>query len=181
MLTTDQKGTIAETAIIAKAIQFGLDVYRPINDGLRWDLLFGLHTAFLRVQCKWASRRGDVVVVGTRSARRTREGIVRRTYSRDEIEVIAAYCAELDRIFLIPPDVFDGHPVVWLRLAPTKNNQQIGIRWADDFEFGATLGRHAQGAIAQLGERLSGRQKVAGSSPAGSTREAAASRLALFE
>jgi hypothetical protein len=26
VLTTDQKGTIAETAIIAKAIQFGLDV-----------------------------------------------------------------------------------------------------------------------------------------------------------
>ncbi len=181
VLTTDRKGTIAETAIIAKAIQFGLDVYRPVNDGLRWDLLFGSETRFLRVQCKWASLHGAVVIVPTRSARRTRDGIVQRTYSREEIDVIAAYCAEVDRAFLIPADVFDGHPAVWLRLVATKNNQRIGVRWADDFEFGATLGRRAQGAIAQLGERLAGSQKVAGSSPAGSTLEAASRGLSLFE
>jgi hypothetical protein len=181
VLTTDQKGTIAETAIVAKAIRYGLHVYRPVNDGLRWDLLFGSDTALLRVQCKWARRRGDIVIVGTVSARRTRYGIVQRTYSRDEIDVIAAYCAELDRAFLIPPDVFDSHPEVWLRLAPTKNNQRIGVRWASDFEFGATLGRHARGAIAQLGERLSGTQKVAGSSPAGSIPEAGVPGLSLFE
>jgi hypothetical protein len=121
------------------------------------------------------------VIVPTRSARRTRDGVVRRTYSREEIDVIAAYCAEIDRMFLIPPDVFDGHPAIWLRLAPTKNNQRTRVRWADDFEFGATLGRRAQGAIAQLGERLAGSQKVAGSSPAGSTLEAASRGLSLFE
>jgi hypothetical protein len=180
VLTTDQKGTIAETAIIAKAIQYGLDVYRPINDGLRWDLLFGSETALLRVQCKWARLRGDVVIIGTVSARRTRDGIIRRTYSRDEIDVIAAYCADLDRAFLLPPDVFHGHPEVWLRLAPTKNNQRAGVRWASDFEFGATLGRHARGAIAQLGERCHGMAEVVGSSPTGSTEEAAASGLSLF-
>ena len=37
----------------------------------------------------------------------------------------------------------------------------------EDFEFGARLAH--LGAIAQLGERLDGIQKVAGSSPAGST------------
>jgi hypothetical protein len=42
-----------------------------------------------------------------------------------------------------------------------------GVNWAKDFEFDATLG--PRGAIAQLGERLAGSQKVAGSSPAGST------------
>ena len=181
MLTTDQKGTIAETAIIARAVRLGIDVYRPVNDGLRWDLLFGSEMGFLRVQCKWGRRQGDVVVVTTSSARRTRDGIVRRTYSRDEIEVVAAYCAELDRAFLIPPDVFDGHPAVWLRLAPTKNNQRAGVRWADDFEFGATLGRHVLGAIAQLGERCHGMAEVVGSSPTGSTEEAASRGLSLFK
>jgi hypothetical protein len=53
------------------------------------------------------------------------------------------------------------------RPRPPKNNQRAGIHWAKDFEFAATLGR-SQGAIAQLGERLLGMQKVAGSSPAGS-------------
>ena len=120
-------------------------------------------------------------MVSTASARRTRDGIVRRTYSRDEIDVVAAYCAELDRAFLLPPDVFDGHPAAWLRLAPTRNNQRIGVRWADDFEFGATLGPRAEGAIAQLGERCHGMAEVAGSSPAGSTEEAAVRGLSLLE
>ena len=56
---------------------------------------------------------------------------------------------------------------VSLRLGPTQNNQEKGINWAEQYEFGATLG--SRGAIAQLGERLLGMQKVAGSSPAGST------------
>src|SRR5215475_15177983 len=41
MLSTDHKGTIAETAIVARAVRLGIDVYLPVNDGLRWDLLFG--------------------------------------------------------------------------------------------------------------------------------------------
>src|SRR5512132_1285870 len=57
-------------------------------------------------------------------------------------------------------------------LAPTRNNQRLGIHWAEDFEFGATLGRD-HGAIAQLGERRAGSAKVAGSSPAGSIPEPA--------
>src|SRR6266540_222543 len=42
--------------------------------------------------------------------------------------------------------------------------------WADEFDLAATLSR-LQGAIAQLGERLDGIQKVAGSSPAGSIED----------
>jgi hypothetical protein len=56
---------------------------------------------------------------------------------------------------------------LWLRLAPSRNNQQTGINWASDYEFDATLARF--GAVAQLGERQSGTLEAAGSSPAGST------------
>ena len=42
------------------------------------------------------------------------------------------------------------------------------MNWADDFDF-ERLDWAGPGAIAQLGERLAGSQKVAGSSPAGST------------
>jgi PD-(D/E)XK endonuclease len=94
VLTTDQKGVIAEQAIAWEAIQAGLGVCLPLGDE-RYDLILDLRPTLLRVQCKWA--------------------------------------------------VF------------TK-----GV------EFGATI-RRLRGPIAQLGERLSGTQKVAGSSPAGST------------
>ena len=94
-------------------------------------------------------------------------GMLKRSYTSEEIDAVAAYCDELDSCYLVPIDRVDGLTTIRLRLAPAKNNQARRVNWAKDFEFAATLGPH--GAIAQLGERLAGSQKVAGSSPAGST------------
>ena len=83
------------------------------------------------------------------------------------IDALAAYCADVNRCYFLPLDAFPRHSAIQLRLAPARNNQQVGVNWAAEFEFAATLGRY--GAIAQLGERRAGSAKVAGSSPAGST------------
>ena len=61
MLTTNQKGAVAETAIALEAIKLGIDVYRPYVDG-RYDLIFEIGRELLRIQCKWAAWHGDVVV-----------------------------------------------------------------------------------------------------------------------
>jgi hypothetical protein len=167
MLTTDQKGAIAEMGIAWHASRLGVDVYKPVAEGGRCDLTFDFVTRLWRVQCKWARRYGDVLVVRCTSCRRAREGMRVRRYTPEEIDAFAAYSADLDRCFFLPIEVVGEKRNVQLRLAPARNNQRDGINWADDFDFGATLGRY--GAIAQLGERLDGIQKVAGSSPAGST------------
>ena len=167
MLTSDQKGAIAESSIAAAAIKLGIGVLKPLSDGHRYDLAFDVGTQLLRVQCKWAVRRGEVVLIGCRSARRTRDGFIRRSYSRDEVDLLVGYCAELDRSYVLSADVFEGHPAIKLRLAPTRNNQLIGVRWARDFEL-ERLSLARRGAIAQLGERLHGMQEVGGSSPPGS-------------
>ena len=167
-MTTDQKGAIAEAAIALAAAKLHVDVYRPIAEGGRCDLILGLGYDLLRIQCKWASLVDDVVIVRCSTFRRTRDGYRTTTYTADEVDAIAAYCGQLDRCFLIPIERVAGHRNMVLRIAPTRNNQQRRINWADDFDFAAKL-EERQGAIAQLGERLRGTQKVAGSSPAGST------------
>ena len=167
VLTTDQKGAIAETAITLAAIKLGIEVYRPIAEGGRFDMIFVVCDRLVRVQCKSAQLYGDIVVVRCYSARRTREGLRRRLYSADEVDAFAAYCADLDRCYYLPFEAFGSQTQVYLRLSPARNNQRLLVNWARDYEFAATLGRH-HGAIAQLGERLDGIQKVAGSSPAGS-------------
>ena len=121
-----------------------------------------------RVQCKWASRYGDVVIARSSRCRRNRDGLIRRLYTRDEIDAFALYCLELDRCFFVPMAHAEGMQEIRLRLSPTRNNQRKGIHWADDFDFAATL-RAQQGAVAQLGERMPGRHEVTGSSPVGST------------
>jgi hypothetical protein len=167
MLTTDQKGVLAEQAIVFEALKLGAGVFQPLGDE-RYDLILDLRPALLRVQCKWAVRSGDVVTIRTRRCRRGRDGLIHRYYALGEIDAIAAYCADLGRCYLLPLEMSVGRAAVRLRLAPSRNNQQERINWARDFEFGATLPQF-YGPIAQLGERLSGTQKVAGSIPAGST------------
>jgi PD-(D/E)XK endonuclease len=81
MLTTNQKGFIAESAIAFEAAKLGIGVYRPFTDE-RYDFVFDLRPKLLRVQCKWASRYDDVIVVRLYSARRAREGLRRTLYSR---------------------------------------------------------------------------------------------------
>ena len=167
-LTTNQKGAIAEAAITKAAVELGVEVYRPAVEGGRYDMIFALEDGrLLRVQCKWAARCDDVLLIRCYSCRRAIEGMRVRRYTSDEIDAMAVYSSDTGRCYLIPPRLWDGHRVVHLRLEPTRNNQQRLINWARDFEFDATL--FAPGPIAQLGERRHGMPKAVGSSPTGST------------
>ena len=154
MLTTDRKGNIAEGAITLAALRLGVDVYRPVGEGGRYDLILESHGQLLRVQCKWAPLHGTVIVLRCYSTRRNRHGLQRRKYAVGEIDAFAAYCPDNDRCYFLRYDVFAGRSQVLLRLAPTRNNQQSAVNWAKDYEFAATLG--APGAVAQLGERAAG-------------------------
>ena len=162
-LTASQKGGVAELQIAAEAATLGIDVYRPMTDGARCDLVFDTGPRLLRVQCKWATRKGDLVVIRLRTSRHTpSRGYVSTTYTATEIDGIGAYCRDLDRCFFLPIDEFERRTFAHLRLAPARNGQLVGVKMADDYPLGA---------VAQLGERLAGSQKVRGSSPLSSITE----------
>lgn len=166
-LTSTDKGTIAELKLAAEAARAGVVVSRPLTEGRRYDLLFDVAHRIYRVQCKWGALAEDVIKVRTSTSRYTpTRGYVRTTYSSDEIDLVAVYCGDLDRCYVIPIERLAGQTYLYLRLAPAKNNQRSGVTMASDYEL--------PGAIAQLGERLAGSQKVAGSSPASSTPPKAA-------
>jgi hypothetical protein len=133
-LTTNQKGAVAELAIACAAAKAGVGVLRPVCDE-RYDLVFDLRGRFIRVQCKTAVRRGEVVVVRCRTCRRSADGLVRGTYSSDEIDAFAAFCPELDRSFFLPLDQISARTAIQLRLATSRNNQRERVNWADDYDF----------------------------------------------
>jgi PD-(D/E)XK endonuclease len=127
---------VAESAIICAAVKLGIGVSKPLTDGERYDLIFDLRSRLVRVQCKWANQRGDVIVVRCYSSRRGRERLMRRRYPSDEVDAIAAYCAELDRCYFLPASIIDNRAEVSLRVGSTRNGQLLRIRWADDFDIG---------------------------------------------
>ncbi|MEA2291851.1 MAG: hypothetical protein QOF17_871 [Solirubrobacteraceae bacterium] len=159
-MTSGRKGAVAEAAIAAEATRLGFDVYRPIAEGGRYDLIIDVGKRLLRTQCKWAMLHGEVVVVRIRTSRLTPRGYVRTTYDATEIDGVAAYCAALRRCYWLPIDQFAGQGVVHLRLQPARNHQRQGLKWAAQYPLGA---------IAQLGERVTGRHEVVGSRPTSST------------
>ena len=140
MPTTDQKGAIAELAIAREALEWGLEVYRPMAEGGRYDLILGVGPRLLRVQCKYVRLCGDTVRVRCYSSRRSRDGLRKRRYTAAEVDVIAAYCPELDRCFLLASEHFDNRTQFDLRVAASRNNQRQGVNWAADYDFEARLG-----------------------------------------
>jgi hypothetical protein len=134
-LTPDRKGAIAEAAIAAHAIRAGFDVYRPISEGGRYDLILDVGGRLLRVQCKWAVLESGAVVIRTYSARRAPEGMRVRTYAAADVDVIVAYCDALDACYYLPPELFVGRRQVHLRTSASRNNQRQRVRWAGDYRL----------------------------------------------
>ena len=162
MLTSNDKGNIAEAAITLEAIKLGIEVLKPVAEHGRYDLMFDLGGEVVRVQCKWGALDRDLGVVCVRvgGSRHTPNGYVTSTYSSEEVDALAVYCGELDQSFLVPIHVVAGKRQLHLRLQSPRNGQRACINLASEYQLGA---------IAQLGERSAGSRKVAGSSPASST------------
>ena len=160
-LTTNQKGAVAETAIVHEAVKLGIEVYRPVAEGGRFDMVFVFPSGDLsRVQCKWANLTRGAVAIRLYSCRRAAEGLRSRGYTAEEVDAIAAYCAELDECYYVPMAEIASRRVMHLRREPARNGQHKRLHFAEQYRLGA---------IAQLGERSAGSRKVGGSNPPSST------------
>ncbi len=148
------KGNIAELKIAAEAARLGIPVLRPMTEHERYDLVFHVGGRFLRIQCKSAPRRGDVVVVRFITNRRgPGGGYVRTKYTADEIDAVAAYCPETDQCYCLPMAVIDGMCTIHLRLAAARNGQRAAVHFASQYRLGA---------VAQLGRAFGWQPKGRG-------------------
>jgi prevent-host-death family protein len=156
------RGTVGEMAIALEATRLGVEVFKPLSEHSRCDLIFGIGDRLLRVQCKSARLSGQVLQINLVSSWHTPSGYVRNKYLPSEVDLVAAHCHELDRNYLIPFDrVEEGKSGIHFRLTPPKNGQRASIHFASEYEL--------SGAVAQLGERRRGTPKATGSSPVSST------------
>src|SRR4051794_4062544 len=118
-LGPNEKGNIAEMVIAAEATKLGIPVYRPMTEHGRTDLVLEIAGRLWRVQCKWGRliRDGTVISVTTESSYFSPgSGYVRTKYVRTEIDLLAVYCGELDRCYLLPLEFVADRRAVWLRL-----------------------------------------------------------------
>ena len=168
----NHKGNVAELAIATEAARLGLSVLKPLTEHERYDLALDLGSRILRVQCKWATHDGDVVQIHVGRSRTSRRGYIRSTYREDEIDALGAYCATLDRCYLLPVSMVAGRHALTLRTSATRNNQRAAINFAAEYELGA---------VAQLAERRYGIPEARGSNPLSSTLDSSPGGLSFPE
>lgn len=145
------KGNIAEAVIAAEATKLGIEVLKPQTEHTRHDLVFFVGGRFHRVQCKSGTRKGEAMASRLVGSRRSAKGFHRTSYSKSDVDLIAAYCDALDACYLIPIEAVEGMSAFQLRLSPARNGQQLCINLAAAYEF--------KGAVAQLA-RATGWQPV---------------------
>jgi prevent-host-death family protein len=171
VLNTNMKGAIAEAKITAAATELGIPVLKPVAEHGRYDLAFEIGGQIHRVQCKWGrlDPKAGVIMVNLTSSWCTPNGYERRSYSEEEIDLVAIYCGDNDECYLLSSAFAAGRRAVWLRVSPVRNGQRACLNLARDHEF--------TGAVAQLGERSAGSRQVRGSSPLSSTPDSSKPRV----
>jgi hypothetical protein len=124
-------GNATEAAVLSAFAERDFDVFVPFGGGHPFDLAVYLtDTRFLRVQCKTAWPNGGCLIFNARS---TDHGHGRRSY-RGLADLFGVYFPPTRSVYLVPIDAVAEHRG-FLRLEPTRNNQQRGIRFAADFEI----------------------------------------------
>lgn len=147
----NHKGNVAELAIATEAASLGLSVLKPLTEHETYDLALDLGERIWRVQCKWAALKGKIIHVRVGRCRTSKRGYVKTTYQAGELDLLAAYCQELHKCYLLPAEMVIGRYSIHLRTAPPRNNQRAAINLAEDYELGAV----AQGKSDVLAARRS--------------------------
>ena len=134
-------GERSQAYLTARFLDAGYNVFVPYGDSSCYDLVIeDADAKFWRVQCKtaWLEDGGASLQFAATSLRsRSTNGKV--TYSRagyvGQGDYFAVYSHEFHKAYLIPASHIGNATRMRLRLTPSKNNQEKGIKWAKDYEI----------------------------------------------
>jgi hypothetical protein len=144
--TPRRPGDITEAIVLAEFLKAGFPVLVPFGDNRRYDLVVEVRERFLRVQCKTASLTTDRCGGAGCIRFKARSGVRESRPYRGQADLFGAYSPETGQVYVIEVDEVPETDV-WLRLTPARNNNQYGIRLAEDHTLAAWATRQAQVAV----------------------------------
>lgn len=121
--------------MIAELVKRGDTVLTPFGVNHRYDLVLDCGGTSTRAQCKTGRLRNGAVRFRTQSVRCNSRRAYIRGYA-GEIDVFLVYCAETGGTYAVPVDEARQSEGA-LRVAPARNGQTRGIRWATEYELPA--------------------------------------------
>lgn len=129
-------GDRSQVAITLALIDLGFEIFLPIGENTRCDLLIDDGNRIGRVQCKTGRLRRGVVRFSACSnyAHHGNPRAAQRDYL-GEIDYFAVYCPETEGVYLVPIDDVQVRRWGALRVDPPLNGQKRGIRLARNYEI----------------------------------------------
>lgn len=133
-LNSHFKGKITELQVAEKFLQLGYQVNQPLVSDSRYDFVVDIKGKLLKIQVKTSkiSEEQDYFEIATCSSHTNTKGTINHTYSKNEIDYFATIYN--DECYIIPVEEGAAR-AIRLRLKPTKNNQTIGVKFAENYKL----------------------------------------------
>jgi len=132
---TKSKRDLSELVVAVALTRAGYAVSKPLGENQRYDLIADDGERLHRVQVKTGRVRGGVVkfsCCSTHGHRRT-GNLATRPYT-GQIELLAVYCPESGKVYVVPEAELTRSGI-HLRLVAPRNNMTKTIRWASTYEL----------------------------------------------
>ena len=132
-MTTPKKQIAKEGELrfAAEFVRKGWSIFLPYGEDSSIDLLIEKEGKYSRVQIKTTKPIADVIHCRTKSSNNWQV----KKYTKNDIDLFGIYDYENKKGYLIPIEKVEGMTDVSLRLGKTKNNQQMGIRSAEEYLY----------------------------------------------
>ena len=135
-LDTRKIGDIAEYKFITLCLENNIEVCRPINSGLQYDLLIKIKNEFKRVQVKSRCLDNGTIKDITRCKMQVNRKKPLIDYTQGNIiDLLIVYCPGTNKFYNIPLEELKKLKSMTLRVSDSKNNQSSGVRLAKNYEF----------------------------------------------
>jgi hypothetical protein len=125
------------TVLVVAALQAcGYSVLVPFGENTRYDLVIDDGERLARVQCKTGRLRAGGIRFAVCSCYGHHQNpkTARRDY-HGQIDYFGVYCPETQAVYLVPIGDVQTRVTAILRVTPSRNNQQRGVRLAAQYEI----------------------------------------------
>ena len=134
---TKDKGNLGELKVMADLAAKGISIAQPYGDNLPFDLIAITRTdtnfSFTKVQVKHVALRNGKIEIRAYSQKWNKTRIKsREAYKDHEVDIIAAYCPDVDKVFYVRYNEVVGNTFN-IRVYPAKNNQKQRVHLAEEY------------------------------------------------
>lgn len=129
---TKNKGDLGVLKIKADLCEKGFLVLSPESEHAPFDLVVYKEGMFKRVQAKYRNlKKSGVLEIPFRSSYSTSKGVISTGVNKNEIDVYAVFCPEMNECYYFNPNAFNKS--LTLRVKTPLNSQHRNVKMADQF------------------------------------------------